>query len=232
MSHKNTVRLALVILFFILLAAFYLFDGNEYISLEKFQQFREDLVANYNSNRLQFILIYAVLYILIAATTMPVATIFTLSGGAIMGWQVTAPVVVVAASIGSLVPFYLSRFILRDFIKRKFQKSIDKLNRGIERSGWWYLLTARMSAVLPFYALNFASGATDIHVRRYFTATLLGIIPGVLVYSYAGSQLGDTTTLREAVEPQIVVILLLISFLPIGTKNIFNKFQNRKAANG
>jgi len=86
-----------------------------------------------------------------------------------------------------------------------------------------------MNAAIPFYALNFASGATKMSARTYFSATLVGITPGVLVYSYAGTQLGDATRASDVVSFQVVLALIGISLLPLVGKYLQRKYSGKES---
>ena len=227
MDSKANLRVGVVLFFIITVSLFYIFDGQQYISLAKFQDSKSQLIANYQANRLLTIAAFAGIYSLVTAISLPVATILTLAGGAIFGWQLATIIIVVAASVGSLVPFLAGRFVLQNWIHRKFEKVIKKLNRGIAKDGWLYLFAARLSLVVPFYALNFASGATSMTIATYFSATLLGIIPGVIIYSFAGTQLGNTTQLTDAINPGTVLALVGISILPLAGRYLQNKYKLR-----
>jgi hypothetical protein len=47
----------------------------------------------------------------------------------------------------------------------------------------------RLSPIVPFNALNYALGITDMSFLSYSVASLFGMIPGTILYCYVGSTL-------------------------------------------
>ena len=48
------------------------------------------------------------------------------------------------------------------------------------------MVLLRLSPIVPFNLQNYALAATAIPFWQYFTATLVGIIPGIAIYVYFG----------------------------------------------
>ena len=83
----------------------------------------------------------------------------------------------------------ISRFLIRNYIKRKFQnnerfKSIDD---GIKEESWKIVILARLSPVIPFFILNYALGITKIRFFHFIIASWIGMIPGTMTYVLMGS---------------------------------------------
>jgi uncharacterized membrane protein YdjX (TVP38/TMEM64 family) len=65
-----------------------------------------------------------------------------------------------------------------------------------------------------------------VTVGTYVAATALGIIPGSLVYAYAGRQLGTINSLKEIASPQVVgafVLLGAFALAPVFYKKLSGK---------
>jgi len=56
-----------------------------------------------------------------------------------------------------------------------------------KHGGHLYLLTLRLMPVFPFFLINILTGLINIPLRTFIWTTSLGIIPGSLVYAFAGS---------------------------------------------
>jgi len=76
-----------------------------------------------------------------------------------------------------------------------------------------YLLTLRLIPFFPFFLVNLLSGLTRVKVRTYVVATAIGIIPGSVVYAFAGRQLGTINTLSELVSPRLLLAFSLLGLL-------------------
>ncbi len=221
-------KLLIIGIFVIVIGLFFGLGGNEYLSLASFQDLRGRLVYLFESNRLGFVGLFFLAYLLATALALPAAAVLTITGGAIMGWPLATVVIVIAATLGSTVPYLAARYVFMDWAEQKFDKVFRKVNKGVEDSGWWYLLSARLSAIFPFYALNIASGVTRIRLKDYVSATFLGIIPGTMVFSFAGSQIGETAEAGDILRPGVFVALLLLATVPL----IIRLTQKRLLARG
>ena len=81
------------------------------------------------------------------------------------------------------------RYLLRDWVERKFGKWLGPVQQGFEKNAFSYLMTLRLIPLFPFFVVNLISGLTRVNVGTYVVATALGGIPGSFVYAYAGRQL-------------------------------------------
>lgn len=68
--------------------------------------------------------------------------------------------------------------------------ALDKIDRVVEGAGWWGLLVLRFIPVVAFTALNWGAGLFAVPRGRFLWTTALGILPGVVLYTYAGVGLG------------------------------------------
>ena len=55
---------------------------------------------------------------------------------------------------------------------------------------WKIVALSRVSFILPYTALNYAFGLTQIPFRAYALSTLIAMIPGTLLHTYLGSIAG------------------------------------------
>lgn len=200
------------------------------MSLENFQESRQGINEYYQKNTAFFVVLFFLIYFTSTALSLPIAVILTIVGAAIMGWLTSAIVIVFAASLGSIPPFLLARYLFNEAINKRFTKTITKINAGVADSGGWYLLSARLSAIIPFYAINLASGLTVISLKKYFLATFFGIIPGTLAFTFAGSQLGSATETGSIISPQVFVALLILALAPLLIRFLQKKLLASKLA--
>jgi len=227
-THK---KISIVSFFIILIAVYFISGAHSYFSLEQFQSIRSDLITSLDNNPILFVTGFILVYIIMVATSLPAATFLTISGGAIMGWQLASIAVVPAATIGSIVPYLVARYVTKGSSESKYRDSFKKLKQGVAESGWWYLLAARLSAIIPFYILNIVSGIARIPFRDYVSATFFGIIPATAVFTYAGSQIGESTETGTILRPGILVALILLAALPLTIRYIQLKIRKKRESN-
>ena len=65
---------------------------------------------------------------------------------------------------------------------------MKRFNEEIEQHGINYIFTLRIMP-LPSFLTNYLAGMTKIPLKKFMLATVLGTIPGSLVYTFAGRQL-------------------------------------------
>lgn len=71
-------------------------------------------------------------------------------------------------------------------------------------------------------------GATTIPIRTFVVATLLGMLPGSIVFAYAGSQLPTLETLAErgvigVISPQLILAAVILAALPIAIRLLMRR---------
>lgn len=128
-------QLVLITLLLFVITVYFLTDISTYLSLEQFQMIRSDLLELYVSNPVLFIAGFITIYIIAVATSLPVATVLTVSAGALFGWILALALVISVATIGSTVPYLVARYLTKDTVRDKFRSSLTKLQTGLGRSG-------------------------------------------------------------------------------------------------
>lgn len=65
------------------------------------------------------------------------------------------------------------------------------LDKRVAEEGWKVVVLLRLSPLVPFSMLNYFLGVTRLSFRAYLIATAIGMIPGILLYTYLGSALAS-----------------------------------------
>ena len=113
--------------------------------------------------------------------------VLSVAAGLVFGPVLGTGLVWSAAVLGAVVAFWLGRALGRDGVARLAGPAMGRLDRWVERRGAWAVLVARLVPVLPFTAVNYASGLTAIGFRPYLLATSVGILPGTVAYVAIGA---------------------------------------------
>ena len=173
------------------IAAFFGLGLDHYFSLEYFRSQRAAIAAYYHVHPVRTAAIYFALYVAVTGLSLPGAAILTLAGGAVFGLLWGTVIVSFASTLGATFAFLVSRFLLRDWVQRRFADKLKPINAGIEREGAFYLFALRLVPAFPFVAINLAMGLTSMRTRTYLWVSQLGMLAGTIVYVYAGTQLGE-----------------------------------------
>ncbi|MFC1834994.1 TVP38/TMEM64 family protein [Thermodesulfobacteriota bacterium] len=134
----------------------------------------------------------AVFYVVATVFLLP-GSVITLSAGAIFGLTKGFATVWVGANLGACAAFLVGRNLARGWVERKVagNPKFAAVEKAVTREGFKIILMLRLSPVFPFSLLNYALGLTSVSFSRYALATLIGIIPGGLMYVYIGSVAGS-----------------------------------------
>ncbi|MGZ8997416.1 MAG: FAD-dependent oxidoreductase [Allosphingosinicella sp.] len=206
-----------IILSLIVLAAWS--GAADYLSLESLKAQRDSLRAFVGSEPLAALGAFLLIYVAVAALSIPGATVLTLAAGALFGLWLGLVTVSVASVAGATLAFLGSRYLFREAVKRRFGQPLEAVDRGIERDGIFYLLALRLNPVFPFFLVNLAMGLTRMRVLKYALVSQVGMLPATFVYVNAGTQLGRIDSLSDLASPRLIGSLVLLSLLPI-----FGKF--------
>jgi len=184
-------KIVLLLVMVVAVALFFVFDLGQYLSLESLKSNRDQLRAFYDANAVTMVAAFIGVYIVTVALSLPGATILTLCAGAIFGSVTGTLVVNVGATIGAMLAFLVARFLLRDWVEKKFGAKLKPFNDGFSKNAINYILFLRLVPLFPFFLVNLVSGLTQIRLPVYFFGTMFGILPGTFVYANAGSNLAS-----------------------------------------
>jgi uncharacterized membrane protein YdjX (TVP38/TMEM64 family)/thioredoxin reductase len=219
-----TVLLAVIVLVWVYRA----FDLGSVLSLEQLKESRDALTEYDAQNRMVMIIAFFLVYVAATALSIPGAVILTLAGGAIFGFWLGLLVISFASSLGALLAFLVSRYLLRDWVQRKFQKPFQAINSGIERDGVFYLLTLRLVPLFPFWLINLLMGLTQLRAPRFYTVSQIGMLPGTAVFVNAGTQLALINSAGDVLSAPLIGSLVLLGLFPLAAKFMVGILKNRK----
>ena len=227
---KTRIGLALGII--LVVAVFFALDLQRHLSLDAMRNSLGGLQQAYAEHGVLMVGGFFLCYVLMAALSLPGATVMGLAGGAIFGFWVATLAVSFASSLGATLAFLLSRYLFRDVVQRRFGDRLAVMNEGIAREGAWYLFTLRLIPVFPFFIINLLMGLTPMPVRTFYWVSQLGMLGGTMVFVNAGKELGRLESLSGILSPSILVAFALLGLFPLMVKKLVGWMQARKKAAG
>ena len=147
-------RLIVLLVIVALIAAFFAFDLGRFFSLDFFKAQQASIAGWYDAHPLQTLAGFFLLYVAVTGLSLPGAAVLTLVAGALFGLLVGTIVVSFASSIGATLAFLSSRFLLRDWVQRRFGDRLKPINDGVQKDGAFYLFTLRLVPAFPFFVIN------------------------------------------------------------------------------
>jgi uncharacterized membrane protein YdjX (TVP38/TMEM64 family) len=186
-------------------------------------QFQTQLPRNLPAALAVFFLAYTA----VTALSLPAAAGLSLVAGALFGRWVGTLVVLLAATLGATLALLGSRYLLRDWVRRRFGDRLEAIDRGVERDGVWYLLALRLVPAVPFVLINLGMGLTRMKVRPFALASLVGMLPGTFLYVNAGTELGRISSPGEALAPRVLIALALLGIVPLALRLLIRWVRRR-----
>lgn len=222
----NTGKIVIVLVFSVAIAAFFLLDLKQYLSLEALKSNRDQLLDFTRQHYTAAVTLFLLAYVLQTLFSLPGAAILTLTGGFLFGSLLGTLYVNVGATAGATLAFLTARYVLRDWVEQKFGHRLSALQQGFAQNAFSYLLTLRLIPLFPFFLINLLSGLTRVSIGTYVAATSLGIIPGSFVYAFAGRQLGTINSLKEIASPNVILAFTLLGLLAL-VPMVYKKLSGR-----
>lgn len=194
------------------------------LSLDTLKMHQQTLIDRVEQAPLQSALIYFAVYVLLSALSIPGAALLTLLGGALFSlWEATL-LVSFASTLGATLAMLVSRYLLRDWVQRRFAAQMSTIDAGIDRDGARYLFALRLMPLFPFFLVNLLMGLTRLRVRHYWWVSQLAMLPATVIYLNAGRELGKLTSLRDILSPGLLFAFTLLGLLPLVTRWLFSRY--------
>lgn len=157
------------------------------------------------------------------------ASLFVLAAGVIWGWKLGATYAMCGAMLGATGGYFAGRF-LGGGVLDHFGRAGAAVSRQVRHNGFVSMLVARLIPGPPFVVWNYAAGIARMNFGEYFLSTLLGILPGHIVFAYCADALfNGTMTEGDAVKRLAVVAALLITMV-VATTLLKRRFARSEAS--
>ena len=202
---------------------------DDYVSFEQLERNRAQLLAFVERHPLLAPLVFMLIYAAVIALSIPGGAILTMAGGFLFGVVAATCYVVIAATCGATVVFLIARTALGDSLRHKAGPAMRRMEAGFRENALSYLLFLRLIPVFPFWLVNLVPAFLGVPLRTYMLATLVGIIPGSLVYASVGNGLGAVfeaggrPDLGIIFKPEIILPIIglaVLAILPVAYKKI------------
>lgn len=211
-----------------LLAAFFIFDLQQYLTLDALKSKQVAIESYRITNPRLTIVIYGLVYIAVTGLSLPGATVLTLAGGAVFGLFWGTVIVSFASTIGATLAFLAARFLFRDAVKSRFGARWREIDEGVNREGAFYLFTLRLIPLFPFFIINLAMGLTALSTRTFYWVSQVGMLAGTIVYVNAGTQLAKIESLSGILSPALLGSFILLGLFPLLAQKMVQALKNRK----
>lgn len=198
------------------------FTLRDYLTFETLRENREALLAFRDANFLGIVAVFIAIYFAIVAFSLPGAAVASVTGGFLFGLGFGTVFNVFAASLGAIAIFLAARWGLGKTLAAKMDASegaLKKLKDGLRENEISVLFLLRLVPAVPFFVANLLPALVGVRFFNFAFTTVLGIIPGALVFTWIGVGLGEVFDRGESPdlsllwEPQVIGPILGLSVL-------------------
>jgi pyruvate/2-oxoglutarate dehydrogenase complex dihydrolipoamide dehydrogenase (E3) component/uncharacterized membrane protein YdjX (TVP38/TMEM64 family) len=221
-------KVLLAVLILAAVTVFVGFDLGRFLTLDSLKQAKGTFAAWQSNQPWLTAAGYFVLYVAMAALSLPGAAIMTVAGGAIFGLAEGVLLVSFASSLGAVLAFASARFVLRDSVQRRVGGRLKTVNEGITKDGVFYLFSLRLVPVFPFFVVNLLMGLTEIRLKTFYWVSQLGMLPATAVFVYAGTQLARIQRLSDVTSPRLLLSFTLLGVFPLIARGVVRTLQKRR----
>jgi len=219
------------------LAAAWALGLPDYLSCAALRDNRAWLLTSVSQNFAVAVALFFLVYAAAVALSLPGAAVLSIAAGFLFGTLPAAVIVVLAGTLGAVILFLAARTAFGGVLKARVGPWLGKVQKEFAAEGFSYLLFLRLVPVFPFFVVNLVPAFLGISLRSYVLATLVGIIPGALIFTYFGAGLGGVLdsggacSLENILTPQVLIALIglsLLALLPVA----YRKWRQRQGRQG
>ena len=133
--------------------------------------------------------VFVSLFYIVACVLLLPGSVLTLGAGFLFGVPLGLLSAWTGATLGACAAFLVGRTLARDWVAGKVSGNpkFAAVDEAVGREGFKIVLLLRLSPIFPFNFLNYALGLTKVSFVKYALASLIGMLPGGLMYVYFGS---------------------------------------------
>lgn len=221
-------KIILLLLAIGLIGLFFHFNLHQLLTLEGLKGSMDQFTSLREESPVLVIGGFFVLYVLVTALALPGAAILTLAAGALFGLFEGLVIASFASSIGALCSFLVSRYLLRESLKKRFPERLSAIDEGIKKEGAFYLFTLRLVPIFPFFLINLLMGVTALKSWTFYWVSQIGMLAGTFIFVNAGTQLAKIDSLSGILSFGLIISFVLLGIFPLIAKGIVNMIKKRQ----
>jgi uncharacterized membrane protein YdjX (TVP38/TMEM64 family) len=195
------------------LVAFFAFGLNRELSFETLSRNEAEITGWVAANHLAAAVMYVAALATAIAFALPASALLTAASGFLFGIWIGAALSVLGGTLGAIVLFLAARTAFYDLFHARAGAALVRLEEGFRRDSFSYVLFLRFVPIFPSWLVSSVSALLGMKPGRFALATMLGIIPGSLVFAGIGADFG--LLFKNGQTPDLGAIFQARTFLPL-----------------
>lgn len=210
-----------------LVALFWLSGAQDILSLENFQTHKATIQTYVIQHFWQSAAAFCVIYVLVTALSLPIASLITFVGGFLFGVVTGTILVTLSATLGATIIFKIAQTSIGENLRARAGGLYRRVEKDMQDNAFSYLLFLRLVPLFPFFLVNILPALFDIKTRTYVAATFLGILPGTILYVNVGRELGRIENPADLVSGNMIIAISLLGLFAL-IPALYQKYKTRK----
>ncbi|NKE09638.1 TVP38/TMEM64 family protein [Kocuria subflava] len=137
-------------------------------------------------------LVFIGVYAVVALTPIPV-TVMAVTGGLLFGPVIGSAVSVVGVLLGSWGGYWIARAVGTDLIRRILGSHGPRVESYLDGAGFEAVATLRLMPGVPYWPVNYGSGAFGIDQKTFLSASVISVVPGQISLVALGAVVANPT---------------------------------------
>lgn len=160
-------------------------------------------------------IIYMLTFIILPIFFFPVPVI-VVAGGSLFGLVKGSIYTFIAVIINTTIMYFLGKFLFKDFVNSFVEKHVsEKIKNALfsnnQRVLSLVLFIIRLSPIFSYNLVNYISGITEIKFIPYILTTLVGVLPGLIVFINIGENVLNVGSKEFFISLSFLLLLVIIS---------------------
>ena len=143
-------------------------------------------------------IVFAAAYALVALTPIPV-TIMAVTGGVLFGVVEGSILSVIGVLLGCWGAYWLARGLGMATVERMLGRHGPTVKERLSSKGFQAVYTLRLMPGVPYWPVNYGSGAFGVSQRDFVVASLLATVPGQVSLVAIGAFVADPTVVKGVI---------------------------------
>jgi len=137
------------------------------------------------------IVVYILLYAVNTISLLPPIAIMSLSAGFLFGSVKGFIALTLGAFLGTSATFFISRYFGGRFVDKIIKGKAAEFQEKLSRNGFAVILPIRLIGFPPWELVNYASGLSKVKYCDYILATMIGIMPAIIIQVFFSDRLSS-----------------------------------------
>lgn len=153
----------------------------------------------------------------VALTLLPLLlfpdSVLVIAGGMIFGLWEGVVLTSIGSLLGGIIAFIISRVLGKAVVKKIIKRDIVIFDNKGTKSAFFLILILRLIPLFPFKIVSYSAGFTDMKLKEFSLATVMGSLPGIIVYTNLGDKTTKLGTIEFYISIGLVVLLFAVSLI-------------------